>query len=400
MNLRRVTDLNLAGKRVLVRVDYNVPLRDGQVSDDRRLRSSFETINYLLSQGCGLVLMSHLGRPAGQIVPELSLAPVAARLAELLGRPVRFVGECVGPAALAAATGLQPGEILLLENLRFDPREEAGDAGFAGELAAYGDVYVDDAFGAIHRPHASVAGVPKLLPSAAGFLVEKEVAMIEGTLNFPDRPLVAVVGGAKIGSKIGLLNNLLERADVLMLGGAMANTFFAAQGAAIGKSLVEPDQLTVAKGLIDKAEAEGKMLLLPNKVVVSRRLDRADHLRAVSLADVEPDDYIVDAAPEFAAQLPDTISRFLDFNGRATVIWNGPLGIFEVPEFAAGSKNLAEVLADQVAGRVIVGGGDTAALVDGLGIADRFTWVSTGGGASLDLMAGLALPGLEVLKFA
>ena len=395
LKLKSVRDLDVTGKRVLVRVDYNVPLLNGKLEDDLRIRASLETLKYLLDQGCSLVLMSHLGRPKGADA-SLSLAPVATRLGELLGRPVKFARECVGPEAEAASRALVPGEVLLLENLRFHPEEEANDAEFARALAAHGEVYVDDAFACVHRAHASIVGVTAYLPSAAGFLVMREVEMLGDALKYPDRPLVAIVGGAKVSDKIEVLSNLYERADVLMIGGAMANTFFAAQSLSVGRSLVETDQVPFAAGLLAKAKAEDKTLVLPDEVVVSRSRDKADHVQTVPVAAIEADQYVVDASPAFAAKLPRLISEFLDPNARATVVWNGPLGIFEVPEFAAGSKRLAETIAD-VAGRSIIGGGDTAALVDGLGLHDRFTWVSTGGGASLDLMAGKELPGLVVL---
>jgi phosphoglycerate kinase len=256
---------------------------------------------------------------------------------------------------------------------------------------------VDDAFANIHRAHASVVGVAAYLPSAAGFLVEKEVAMLVDALQYPDRPLVSIVAGAKVSGKIEVLSNLLDKSDVLMIGGAMANTFYAAQGLSAGRSVVEVDQVPFAKELLLRAKSLDKLVVLPAEVVVSKSLTKADGMQTIPATMVKSDQYIVDAAPSFAAKLPELIAEFLDFNGSATVVWNGPLGIFEVPEFAAGSRRLAEIIADDVVGRSIIGGGDTAALIDGLGLHDRFTWISTGGGASLDLMAGKELPGLKVL---
>jgi len=397
MKLKSVRDLEVAGKRVLVGVDYNVPLKDGRVADDLRVAASLETIKYLLDQGCSLVLMSHLGRPEGAVVPAMSLAPVAVKLAELLGRPVAFAADCVGPTADAAVAALQPGDVLLLENVRFHAGEEANDPDFAKALAAHGEAFVDDAFANIHRAHASVVGVAAYLPSAAGFLVEKEVAMLSDALQYPDRPLVSIVAGAKVSGKIDVLSNLLEKSDVLMIGGAMANTFFVAQGMNVGRSILEADQIPFALELLKKAKSLDKVVVFPDEVVVSKSLAKADGLQTVPVKTVKADQYIVDAAPSFAAKLPELVAEFLDFNNRATVVWNGPLGIFEVPEFAAGSRRLAETIANEVVGRSIIGGGDTASLIDGLGMHDRFTWVSTGGGASLDLMAGKELPGLAVL---
>jgi phosphoglycerate kinase len=397
MKLKSVRDLDVAGKRVLVGVDYNVPLKDGQVADTLRIAASLETIKYLLDQGCSLVLMSHLGRPEGAVNPAMSLAPVAVKLAELLGRPVAFAADCVGPTADAAVAALQPGEVLLLENVRFHAEEEANDPDFAKALAAHCEVFVDDAFANIHRAHASVVGVAAYLPSAAGFLVEKEVAMLVDALQYPDRPLVSIIAGAKVSGKIEVLSNLLEKSDVLMIGGAMANTFFVAQGLSVGRSILEADQVPFALELLKKAKSLDKVVVFPDEVVVSKSLTKAEGLQTIPVKTIKSDQYIVDAAPSFSAKLPRLITEFLDFNNRATVVWNGPLGIIEVPEFAVGSRRLAETIANDVVGRSIIGGGDTASVIDGLGMHDRFTWISTGGGASLDLMAGKELPGLKVL---
>jgi phosphoglycerate kinase len=304
----------------------------------------------------------------------------------------------VGSAAEAAVKALIPGGVLLLENLRFHSEEEANDPEFARALAAYGELFVDDAFAAVHRAHASTVGVTKYLPSVAGLLVEREVDYIQGALDRPDRPLVAIIGGAKVSDKIEVLNNLLDKADVLMIGGAMANTFFLAQGRQVGKSIAEPELAGTARNLLAQAERDGKLLVLPTEVVVSDSLERPEHLATVAVDSIRPEQAIIDEPGSFALQLPDLIGSFLDFTGGATVIWNGPLGIIEIPEFATGSRLLAEQIVALPGATSIIGGGDTASLVDQLGMHDKFTWVSTGGGASLELMAGKDLPGLAALR--
>jgi phosphoglycerate kinase len=293
---------------------------------------------------------------------------------------------------------LTPGDVLLLENLRFHPEEEANDPEFARALAAHGELFVDDAFAAVHRAHASTVGVTAYLPSVAGLLVEREVDYIQGALDRPDRPLVAIIGGAKVSDKIEVLNNLLAKADALMVGGAMANTFFLAQGHQIGKSIAEPELAETARGLLAQAERAGKPLILPAEVVVSGSLERPERLATVAVDSVQPDQVIIDAPKSFALQLPDLINSYLDFSGGATVIWNGPLGIIEIPEFANGSRLMAEQIAALPHATSIIGGGDTASLIDQLSMHNKFTWVSTGGGASLELMAGKDLPGLVALR--
>ncbi len=397
MALRTVRDIDVKGKRVLVRVDYNVPIKDGAVGDTLRIEASFETINYLLEQGCSLVLMSHLGRPDGKPDPKYSLGPVATKAGELLGREVKFAPYCIGEEAESAVRDLKPGEIILLENLRFHPEEEANDPAFARQLASLGEAYVDDAFAAIHRAHASTVGVTEHLPSATGLLVEKEIKFIRGALEAPNRPMAAIIGGAKVSTKLEVIEFLAPKVDVLVLGGAMANTFFLAQGKSVGKSLAEPDMIDAANKVLEICAKEDTQVLLPDEVVVSRSLEAAENVRTVGLDGVEEDDFIVDASPSLARRLETALSEFLDFDGKATIIWNGPVGVTEVPEFAAGSRALAEV-AMGTKGTSVIGGGDTAAFVDEAGLHDRFTWVSTGGGASLELMSGRTLPGLEVLE--
>lgn len=389
MKLRTLKDLKLKGKTVLVGVDYNVPVSSGIVGDPLRIEASFATIHHLHAQRCKIVLVSHLGRPGGKVVPEMSLAPVAKMAGEMLGRQVQFVPECVGPQAEAAVKAMAPGEIVLLENTRFHKGEEKNDPKFAAQLASLGEAFVDDAFANIHRDHASVTGVAKLLPSAAGCLVEKEVHHILEALQHPTRPLVAVVGGAKVSTKIEVLENLIKHVDKLAIGGAMANTFLAAQGYPVGKSLVEPEFYKEAKRLIKLCAQSKVELVLPLDVMVSKSREHGQG-HVVGLKEVAANDYIVDLGPKTVA----AILHPLEFHG--SVIWNGPLGITEVPAFAHHSRQLAENIIESGA-KCIIGGGDTAAFIDSEGLHDKFSWVSTGGGASLELMAGRELPGLKVL---
>lgn len=397
MNKQTVRDIDLKGKRVLVRVDYNVPIKDGVVGDTLRIEASFETINYLREQDCSIVLMSHLGRPDGKPDAKYSLKSVAAKATELLGHEITFVADCVGETAKAAVEAMTPGDIILLENTRFHAEEEANYPAFAEQLAAWGEVYVDDAFAAIHRAHASTEGVTHFLPSVAGLLVEKEVEHLLGAIEKPNRPLVAIVGGAKVSSKIEVLEYLIPKVDILMLGGAMANTFYLADGKKVGKSLVEPDQVEVARSLVALATTEDTELLLPDEVVVSKSLTEPINVRTITLDAVQDDDIIVDATESFAARLSPAVFEFLDFDHKCTVIWNGPIGITEVPEFSAGSLALAGAIVALPGEISIIGGGDTAAFIDDAGRHDQFTWVSTGGGASLELMSGKKLPGIEAL---
>lgn len=390
MKLKTVRDLQVKKKKVLLRVDYNVPLVDREVGDPLRIEASFDTIRYLLKQDCAIILISHLGRPDGKPSKELSLAPVAKRAAELLDHPIAFIPECVGPQATAAAKALQPGEIILLENLRFHSDEEENKPAFARQLADLAEVYVDDAFAAIHRSHASTVGVTEFLDSAAGFLVEKEIEHITGALKHSASPRVAVVGGAKVSTKVEVLDNLIKHVDKVVIGGAMANTFLAALGHPVGKSRQEPDAYEEALRIIEDCKKAGVDIVIPEDVVVSKSVEKGPG-RLIGIGEVEADDYIVDLGPK-------TVSRILnpiDFHG--SVIWNGPLGVTEVPAFAHYSHLLAENIIEAGVD-CIIGGGDTAAFVDGAGLHDKFTWVSTGGGASLELMSGKTLPGIKVLQ--
>jgi phosphoglycerate kinase len=390
MKLKTIHDLHIRHKTVLVRVDYNVPIVDGRIDDTLRIEASLETLRHLLAHGCKLVLISHLGEPKNGFDPKLSLKPVAEKLAELLGRPVIFLPDCVGPQVDQEIHKLQPGQIILLENLRFNPGETANELEFAKTLASYGEVYVDDAFAVLHRKHASVATVPTLLPSAAGFLVEREVKTISETIENPKRPVLGIIGGAKITTKIEVINNLLAKVDHLLIGGEMANTFLAALGTPIGKSLYEPEEKQVAQNILDKGSGHGLNIILPSDVVVAKEVDAQAEARTVGVTGVQNDDIIVDLGP-------DTIDTALGTIEGGTVIWNGPLGITEIEQFSQGTLRLAEGIIASGAFS-LVGGGDTADFIDKSGLHDKFSFVSTGGGASLELLAGKPMPGLEALQ--
>jgi len=401
MRLKRMADLEVAGRRVLVRVDFNVPLAEGRVADDTRIRAALPTIRELLGRGAAVILCSHLGRPKGRREEKYSLAPVRERLEELLGQPVRWAADCVGPEAEEAARALAPGEVLLLENLRFHPGEEANEGEFARALARLADVYVNDAFGAAHRAHASVVGVAEHLPSAAGLLMEKEVAYLGGLLEDPRRPFLCVLGGAKVSDKMGVIRNLLPRIDVLALGGGMANTFLAALGWDMGDSLVEEGGLDLARALVAEARQAGVRVLLPSDLVVAERVEAGVPTEVVSVpagAPPEAGAVLVQPGRKALDVGPATVSAILEEGERAgTVLWNGPLGVFEVEPFDRGTVALARGLA-QVPATVVVGGGDSAAAVARAGVADRLAHVSTGGGASLEMLEGRVLPGVAVLR--
>ena len=392
-SLRTVRELDVKGKKVLVRVDFNVPLDDqGEVADASRLAATLPTIRYLLDRGAGVILMSHLGRPKGKVDDRLRLDGVARRLGELLGRPVKKVDDCVGPEVAAVAGRLQPGEVLLLENLRFHPEEEANDREFARSLASLADVYVDDAFGTAHRAHASTAGVAEFLPSAAGFLMEKEVTMLGRILTNPDRPFTAVLGGAKIADKIGVLEKLVEKVDRLLLGGGMANTFLQAGGNAMGDSLVDASHLDFARDFILRARGRGIEIDLPVDLVIAQsvRDSNQPETRVVAPGAVPAGWQALDIGPK-------TVERFQEAIAKSkTVFWNGPVGLFEQPAFAHGSEAIARAIARP--GLVsVVGGGDSLALLEKVGVADQVTHASTGGGASLEFLEGRELPGVAVL---
>ena len=393
--MAHLEELEVRGKRVFLRCDLNVPLKDGVIKDDGRIRASLPTIQYLLDQGASLVIAAHLGRPKGEAKPELSLAPVATRLGELLGMPIKFATEVIGLEVTAAANSLIPGEILLLENIRFSAaetsKEESERAALASELAKLADAYVGDGFGAVHRKHASVYDLPKLLPNAAGYLVSAEVEVLKKLTQNPDRPYGVVLGGAKVSDKIGVIANLLEKVNVIAIGGGMLFTFLAAQGKEIGTSLVEVDLIPTVKELLERAKANGVELLLPTDILVAPAF-AADSPATLVSADAIPADQMgLDIGPETAAAFAKAIT------GCKTVFWNGPMGVFEFAAFSGGTKEVASALT-KVSGLCVVGGGDSAAAVRALGFADSdFGYISTGGGASLEYLEGKELPGLVAL---
>jgi len=383
-----IQDLELRGRKVFVRVDFNVPLKDGKVSNDLRISASLPTIRYGLEHGAALVLASHLGRPKGIPRPEYSLAPVAARLSELLDRKVTFVPDCIGPEVEKAVASAVSGDVLLLENLRFHPEETANDTEFAKKLAAGTSLYINDAFGVVHRAHASTKGITQFVEKAAiGFLMEKELRYLAGALEAPDQPFVAILGGAKISDKIQVIENLLDKVSCLLIGGAMMFTFMKCLGGNIGRSLYEEDRVGLAKRLLDEA---GGKIILPSDVVAGSGIDDAAGAHIVR-ADAIPDEEMgLDIGPE-------TVSRYKEILGSAkTIVWNGPMGVFEKEAFAAGTISIAEALAESKAVS-IVGGGDSAAAIAKIGVGDRITHVSTGGGASLEFLSGRILPGVAAL---
>ena len=395
MDKKTIRDIDLAGKRVLVRVDFNVPLDSNQhITDDTRIRAALPTIRYLLDQGAAVILMSHLGRPDGKAVEKLSLAPVARRLSELLGRPVQMATDCVGPAVEAQAKALQPGQVLLLENLRFHKEEEKNDPDFARQLAALGEVYVNDAFGTAHRAHASTEGVTRYLPGVAGFLMEKEINFLGSALENPRRPFVAIIGGAKVSDKIVVLERLIGMVDALLIGGGMANTFLKAEGYEIGDSLFEEGKLDVARDLVVKAQNRGLQFLLPTDVVIADRLAADATYKVVSRDDVPKGWRILDIGPKTVEAFRETLAD------AQMIVWNGTLGVAEMPAFAKGTDAIIEILAKrtQAGATTIIGGGDSAAAVEEAGAAEKMTHVSTGGGASLEFLEGRALPGVAALQ--
>jgi phosphoglycerate kinase len=392
MPKRSMTTADVAGKRVLVRVDFNVPLENGQVVDDTRIRAALPSISDLVDRGARVVLVSHLGRPKGKPDPAYRMAPVAARLAELLGRDVTTVDQVVGPVAEAAVAALPTGGVALLENVRFEPGEERNDPEFAAELARLGDLFVNDAFGAAHRAHASTTGVAKLLPAYAGLLLAREVQVLSRLLEEPERPFVAILGGAKVSDKLAVVGRLLDRVDTLLIGGGMANTFLLASGIEVGDSLAERDRLDDARGILDAASGRGVALILPVDAVVAPSPEAASG-REVAIAEVPSGEMILDIGPRTVAQFARAIAP------AKTIFWNGPMGVFERRAFAGGTRAIAAAVAAADAFSV-VGGGDSVAAVTEVGLADRVSHISTGGGASLEFVEGRELPGIATLPDA
>jgi 3-phosphoglycerate kinase len=390
MNERSVRDLDLQGKRVLVRVDFNVPVKDGQVTDDTRIQRALPTIRYILSEGGRPILISHLGRPKGEPDPKYAMDPVAKRLEELLGEPVIKLDAAVGPEVEEALDSWDERGVVLLENSRFYPGETKNDPEFADQLAALADLYVDDAFGAAHRAHATTVGVAERLPAAAGLLLEEEIDYLDGVLRDPERPFVAILGGAKVSDKLGVIESLLEVADTLLIGGAMCFTFFKARGYEVGNSLVEDDYLEEAKRLMDQA---GDKLVLPVDVVVADRIEEDAEGETVGVDEIPPDKMGLDIGPRTVELFEEHIS------GAKTIFWNGPMGVFEIDAFARGTEGVARAVAAASAegATTVIGGGDSVAAVRKLGLEDRMSHISTGGGASLEYVEGKELPGVGVL---
>ena len=386
-NKKTIRDIDVNGKRVLVRVDFNVPIKDGKVGDDTRIRAALPTLEYLLENGAALILCSHLGRPKGQPLPEYTLKPVADHLAQLLGKPVSFAEDCIGPKAESAAQALKPGDVLVLENTRYHAGETKNDPEISKGLAALADVYVNDAFGSAHRAHSSTTGVADYLPAVSGFLLEKEIKYLGQAVAAPEKPFVAILGGAKISDKIGVIKNLLTKADSILIGGGMANTFFKAQGYPVADSLVEDEALKTAKEILAEA---GEKFRLPVDVVIADKFDADASQKTMSTGPVPDGWRILDIGPETIAHFSKIISD------AKTVVWNGPMGVFEFPAFAKGTFGIAQAVAESGA-VTIVGGGESVAAVKQSGLADKITHISTGGGASLEMLEGKILPGVVAL---
>ena len=393
MDKLTIRDVDVAGKRVFVRVDFNVPLEDGKVTDDSRIRAALPTIRHLLSHGAKVILASHLGRPNGKVHDGLRLRPAAERLTQLIGKNVSVTGDALGVGTGDAIRRLRPGELILLENLRFHAEEEKNDPAFAAQLAAYADIYVNDAFGTAHRAHASTVGIATLLPAYAGFLMEAEIKALSNLLEAPARPFAAIVGGAKISSKLNVLDSLMSKVDMLVLGGGMANTFLLAQGKSIGKSLAEHDMVDEASRVLASAQSHGVRVILPVDVIVAKEVTRGTEYKTLLADKIPASWHIVDVGAATLELMEDALRDV------KTVFWNGPLGVFEIPSFAHGTKAIARFLAERCddGATVVVGGGDSVAAIQQQGLAGRFTHISTGGGASLEFLEGRELPGVAIL---
>ena len=392
MKKMTVKDIDVKGKRVFCRVDFNVPMQDGKITDETRIRAALPTIQYLIDQGAKVILASHLGRPKGKVVEELRLTPVAKRLSELLGKEVDKADEAYGETVKAKVEQMKEGDVLLLENVRFYPGEEKNDPELAKAFAELADIYVNDAFGTAHRAHASTEGVAPYLPAVSGFLMGKELDVLGNALSNPQRPFTAIIGGAKVKDKIGVIENLLEKVDNLIIGGGLAYTFVKAQGHEIGKSLLEEDKIELAKGFIEKAKKKGVNFYMPVDAVVADEFSENANTKVVSIEEIPADWQALDIGPKTAELYAKVIKE------SKLVIWNGPMGVFEMDKFAGGTKAVAEALAEAEDTYSVIGGGDSAAAVEKFGLADRMSHISTGGGASLEFMEGKALPGVVVLK--
>lgn len=392
MNKKTVKDVDVKGKVVFCRVDFNVPMKDGQVTDDTRIRAALPTIQYLVEQGAKVLLASHLGRPKGQPVEELRLTPVAKRLSELLGKDVKKTDEAYGESVQSEISTMTEGDVLLLENVRFYPGEEKNDPELAKSFAALADVYVNDAFGAAHRAHASTEGIAQHIPAVSGFLMQKELDVLGKALSNPERPFTAIIGGAKVKDKIGVIDNLLEKVDNLIIGGGLAYTFIKAQGHEIGKSLLEEDKIELAKTFMEKAKAKGVNFYMPVDGIVADDFSADANTKVVSIEEIPADWEALDIGPKTAEIYRDVIQK------SKLVIWNGPMGVFEIDKFAGGTKAVAEALAEAEGTYSVIGGGDSAAAVEKFNLADKMSHISTGGGASLEFMEGKALPGVIALN--
>lgn len=389
MNKKSIRDIDVNGKKVFIRVDFNVPMDENQnITNDKRIRATLPTLNYLLENNAAIILACHVGRPKGQRVPEMSVKPIVARLSELLGKEVKYAEDCVGEAASKAAADLKPGEVLLLENLRYHNEETKNDPEFAKQLASLADIAVDDAFGVSHRAHASNAGIAQYVEVVGGFLIEKEIQFIGKALSNPERPFVAIIGGAKVSDKIGVISNLLEKADAVVIGGGMANTFLAAQGKGIGSSLFEEEKLPLAKELLAKAEAKGVKVFLPAEVVVADKFAADANHKTVSVDEVPADWMILDN--KFSKECEEALQN------AKTIVWNGPMGVFEFDAFAHGTEEIAHAVAEST-GISIVGGGDSIAALKKTGLSDKISHISTGGGATLEFLEGKPMPGIEAI---
>ena len=392
MNKKSVKDVELKGKRVFCRVDFNVPMKDGQVTDETRIRAALPTIEYLTNQGAKVILASHLGRPKGSVVEELRLTPVAKRLSELLGKEVKKADEAYGDSVKAMVDTLGEGDVLLLENVRFYPGEEKNDSELAKAFAELADVYVNDAFGAAHRAHASTEGIAQHLPAVSGLLMEKELDVLGKALSNPERPFTAIIGGAKVKDKIGVIENLLEKVDNLIIGGGLAYTFVKANGHEVGKSLLEEDKIDLAKSFMEKAKEKGVNFYMPVDVVVADDFSEEANIKTVAIEEIRSDWEALDIGPKTRDIYSDVIQN------SKLVIWNGPMGVFELKKFAGGTRAVAEALAEANDTYSVIGGGDSAAAVEKFHLADRMSHISTGGGASLEFMEGKALPGVVALN--